>query len=323
MLKVFQEVDKKILAKAYESSSELNSLETGSWVHLSNPTLEDLKKINELTNISLDFLNCALDEEESARVDKDDGDSLIVLDTPLMLDEEKANYTTVPFIIAYNKNYYVTICKHDVALISEVFRKVKLVEPHKHVRLTLYLIYRLATLFITYLKKINAHTEALEIKLRTSVKNKEVLELMDKNKALVYFSTALNADKGVLSKLLRSQTYKRFEDDFDLMEDAEVEMDQAIEMCSIYRNILSGMMDAFASVINNNMNTVMKTLSVITIVISLPTLIASIYGMNLEYLPLDDNKYGFWIILCICAIFAIIGAIVLFFIGSGIRHRRK
>lgn len=323
MLKVFQEVNKKILAKAYESVDELNSLEAGSWVHLSNPTVEDLKKINALTNISLDFLNCALDDEESARVDKDDGDSLIVLDTPLMLDEEKVNYTTVPFIIAYNKDYYVTICKHDVALISEVFRKVKLVEPHKHVRLTLYLIYRLATLFITYLKKINAHTEALEIKLRTSVKNKEVLELMDKNKALVYFSTALNADKGVLSKLLRSQTYKRFEDDFDLMEDAEVEMDQAIEMCSIYRNILSGMMDAFASVINNNMNTIMKTLSVITIVISLPTLIASIYGMNLEYLPLDDNKYGFWIILCICAVFAIIGAIALFFIGSGIRHRRK
>ena len=144
---------------------------------------------------------------------------------------------------------------------------------------------------------------------------------MDTNKTLVYFSTALNADKGVLSRLLRSQTYKKFESDFDLMEDTEVEMDQAIEMCSIYRNILSGMMDAFASVINNNMNIIMKTLAAVTIVISLPTLVASIYGMNVENMPLANSENGFWIILAICVVFAIIGTVILVLLGNGRRNK--
>ena len=144
---------------------------------------------------------------------------------------------------------------------------------------------------------------------------------MDTNKTLVYFSTALNADKGVLSRLLRSQTYKKFESDFDLMEDTEVEMDQAIEMCSIYRNILSGMMDAFASVINNNMNIIMKTLAAVTIVISLPTLVASIYGMNVTNMPLANDPYGFWIILAICVVFAIIGTVILVLLGNGRRNK--
>lgn len=321
MIQVIKEKEKKLIVDKYDNIDDVK-IESGSWIHIDSPDASNLKKISELTSISISFLMCALDEEESARLDKDDGDSLIVLDTPILVDESKANYTTVPFIIAYNRSYYVTICQHQSPLIEELFKKVKKIEPHKHVRLTLNLIYRLAILFTTYLKKINVYTDMLEARLRTSVKNKEVLELMDKNKTLVYFSTALNADKVVLSKLLRSQTYKQFEDDIDLMEDVEVEMNQAIEMCSIYRNILSGMMDAFASVINNNVNSVMKTLSVVTIVIALPTLVASIYGMNFDNLPLEDNKYGFWIVLAICALFAIAGAIILFFIGSG-RHNKK
>ncbi len=322
MIQIYKEIEKKLVREDYSSIDEIN-LTQGSWIHLSNPTIDEILKLSDMSGITKDFLLSALDEEESARVDHDDGDTLIVLDTPLMVDDESATYTTVPFIIAYNRNYYVTICKHNVALIDELLKKVKIIEPHKHVRLTLNLIYRLATLFIIYLKKINAHTEKLELKLRTSVKNKEVLELMDKNKSLVYFSTALNADKGVLNKLLRSQTYKRFENDFDLMEDTQVEMDQASEMCSIYRDILAGMMDAFASVINNNMNIIMKTLSVVTVILALPTLVASIYGMNFDYIPLDDNPNGFWIILAVCASLAIIGAIILFLFGSGIRRKKK
>ena len=136
----------------------------------------------------------------------------------------------------------------------------------------------------------------------------------------VHQPKTLNANKGVLSRLLRSSTYRKFEDDFDLMEDTEVEMDQAIEMCSIYRNILSGMMDAFASIINNNMNLIMKSLAVVTIVISLPTLVASIYGMNIKNMPLSDDPYGFWILLAICVVFALIGTIMLLFFSRGRRN---
>ena len=320
MITIFKENGKEVLRNDYEDISGIE-IESGSWIHISNPTADIINKVCELTSMSNELLLCALDDEESARVDTDDGDTLIVLDTPLAIDESNANYTTVPFIIGYNRSYYVTICKHDVPLINDLFRKVKVIEPHKHVRLTLYFVNVLASIFITFLKRINTHTENLETKLRTSTKNKELLELMDTNKTLVYFSTALNADKGVLSRLLRSQTYKKFESDFDLMEDTQVEMDQAIEMCSIYRNILSGMMDAFASIINNNMNVIMKTLTVVTIIISLPTLVASIYGMNVNDMPLAENKFGFWIVLSICIIFALIGSIVLLYIGRDKKNR--
>ena len=320
MITIFKENGKEVLRNDYEDISGIE-IESGSWIHISNPTVDIINKVCELTSMSNELLLCALDDEESARVDNDDGDTLIVLDTPLAIDESNANYTTVPFIIGYNRSYYVTICKHDVPLINDLFRKVKVIEPHKHVRLTLYFVNVLASIFITFLKRINTHTENLETKLRTSTKNKELLELMDTNKTLVYFSTALNADKGVLSRLLRSQTYKKFESDFDLMEDTQVEMDQAIEMCSIYRNILSGMMDAFASIINNNMNVIMKTLTVVTIIISLPTLVASIYGMNVNDMPLAENKFGFWIVLSICIIFALIGSIVLLYIGRDKKNR--
>ena len=161
------------------------------------------------------------------------------------------------------------------------------------------------------MKKINQKTENLENSLRSSTKNKELLELMDTNKTLIYFSTALNGNKGVLTKLLRSQTYKKYESDFDLMEDTQVEMDQAIEMCSISRSVLNSMMDAFGSIINNNVNAIMKTLAVVTIVLSIPTLVASVYGMNFSYLPLSNDPNGFWIMLSVSFVVAILAAVLI------------
>lgn len=314
MIAIYKEVGKELVKTDYSFEDDIE-LESGSWIHLTNPTVDVLNKISKLTGISNLFLMCALDEEESARIDTDGGDTLIVLDTPYLDENGKGEYTTAPFIIAYNRSYYVTIQRHDFELMDELFKRVKLVEPHKHVRLTLNLVYRLATIFITYLKKINAKTEKLEKSLRNSTKNKELLELMDTNKSLIYFSTALNGDKGVLSKLLRSQTYKKYESDFDLMEDTQVEMDQAIEMCSISRSVLNSMMDAFGSIINNNVNDVMKTLAVITIVLSIPTLVASVYGMNFKNIPLADNPYGFYIMLGVSLVVAILGAILLIFVS--------
>lgn len=270
MIKIFQEEDKSLISKEYSFDDEIE-LESGSWIHIEDPTVDVLNKISKLTGISNTFLLSALDEEESARIDSDDGDTLIVLDTPY-IELDTGHFSTAPFIIAYNRSYYVTIQRHNFEIVSELFKRVKIVEPHKHVRLTLNLVYRLATLFIIYLKKINQKTENLENSLRSSTKNKELLELMDTNKTLIYFSTALNGNKGVLTKLLRSQTYKKYESDFDLMEDTQVEMDQAIEMCSISRSVLNSMMDAFGSIINNNVNAIMKTLAVVTIVLSIPTL---------------------------------------------------
>ena len=309
MIKIFQEDDKSLISKEYSFDDEIE-LESGSWIHIEDPTVDVLNKISKLTGISNTFLLSALDEEESARIDSDDGDTLIVLDTPY-IELDTGHFSTAPFIIAYNRSYYVTLQRHNFEIVSELFKRVKIVEPHKHVRLTLNLVYRLATLFIIYLKKINQKTENLENSLRSSTKNKELLELMDTNKTLIYFSTALNGNKGVLTKLLRSQTYKKYESDFDLMEDTQVEMDQAIEMCSISRSVLNSMMDAFGSIINNNVNAIMKTLAVVTIVLSIPTLVASVYGMNFSYLPLSNDPNGFWIMLSVSFVVAILAAVLI------------
>lgn len=314
MVIVFKEEGKKLVRVEYQDDEDF-PVESGSWIHLTNPNSQLIEKISKLTSISKDMLMCALDEEESARVDSDDGDTLIVLDTPYLLDKEKSFFSTAPFLIAYNRSYYVTIQRHNFELMDELFKRVKVIEPHKHVRLTLNLVYRLATLFINYLKKINLHTETLETSLRTSTKNQEVLQLMDTNKSLIYFSTALNANNSVLTKLIKNQTYKKYESDFDLMEDAQVEMSQAIEMCSISRNVLTSMMDAFASIINNNLNVVMKTLAIVTIVLSIPTLIASFFGMNFKNIPLMDTNYGFWVLVVISCLLSGVGAIALIFIG--------
>jgi len=152
------------------------------------------------------------------------------------------------------------------------------------------------------------------------MKNKELFDLMALNKMLVYFSTALSADKAVLERLMKTPDFKQFSDDYDLMEDVQVELNQAIEMCNIYRDILSGMMDAFASIISNNLNIVMKILAIVTIVLSVPTLVASFYGMNVKDIPLADNNNAFYVILAISAGLSLIAAVILFFIERRHRH---
>ena len=284
-----------------------------SWIHVQNPTAENLERIAKVTGLSYDYLSSALDEEETAHVESDDDDDItyVVLDTPYLKDEESGVYATAPFFIVFNTNYFVTIANHNFELIDELFKKIKKIETKKHVRLSTQFIYRLMTLYISYLKKIDSHFKSIEEKMNKSTRNKELYEMMDINKTLVLFSTALNSNRGVILKLFRLEYYKKFEEDFDLMDDARIECNQAIEMVSTYRDILKGSMDAYANIISNNLNVVMKTLAVVTIVISIPTLIASLFGMNFEEIPMDSNPIGFRIIMIVSVILSVIGAIIL------------
>ncbi len=305
---------KKIIETEVEVLNDSNFPEKGSWISTSLPTRDNLAFISKKSNINYDFLLSSLDEEETARVDTEDDSVLIVLDVPY-LDETSNNYSTKPFIISYNDDYYVTVSHYNKTLIPATLLKTRGIEPQKHVRLTLNIIYQLSKEFIYVLKRIDERTKEIEKHTRNSMKNKELFELMDISKSLVYFATALNSNKAVLQKLLRSPNYKKYEDDFDLMEDTEVEINQAIEMCNIYRGILNAMMDANASIINNNLNVVMKSLTIITIVISIPTLITSALGMNFdpENSPLYFNKYGFYIVLAFAAVMGVVFALILLF----------
>ena len=292
MIKLYKEIDNKCQDIECKENF-INSIEENMWIHMVNPTQEEVRAVCEKTGLNSDMLLGALDVEETAHLDIDDDDTLITLDVPL---QEGKLYETLPFAMMYNSHYFVTLCTQEAGLIKSVIQKFKKIEPHKHVRLSLQIMYRIATMYISALKIIDKQTKEVECKLHSSMKNKELFDLMEINKSLVYLSTSLNSNKVVFGKVKRLGAYKRYEDDFDLMEDVEVENNQAIEMCSIYRDILAGSMDAYASIISNNLNIVMKVLAVVTLVISIPTFIASLFGMNV-IVPLSNNKYGFYIIM--------------------------
>ncbi len=288
------------------------NLENKTWLEFNEVTPETLAIVAKKTSIPLEFLNSSLDEEESARIDNDSGAVLIVLDVPCY-DNEANIYITNPLIIVYNDDYYVTINRYKTTLIQSFLSKTRSFNPAKHVRLTLMLIYQLSREFISDLKKVDEKNKVIVSEMKNTLKNKAIFDLVEISKTFVYFSTALTANKAVLSKLLKSQAYKKYEEDFDLMEDTEVELNQAIEMCTIYREILSSNLDSLSNVISNNLNTVMKALTIITIVIAVPTLITSIYGMNVD-LPFQHDQNGFIIVISICVVLSILSALLLLYL---------
>ncbi len=311
MIKVFKELNNKFNV-IYEGEYNDDAIEENSWIHITNPSLEDVQKICAKTELYVDMLTGALDSEESAHLDIDDDNTLITLDIPVL---EEQQYETIPFSIMYNTKYMVTMCSKETNLVANILQKFKKIEPHKHVRLSLQIMYRIATLYIMALTQIDKKTKDVESILHSSMKNKELFQLMSINKSLVYLSTSLNANKVVLTKVARLPEYKKYEADFDLLEDVEIENNQAIEMCSIYRDILAGSMDAYASIISNNLNIVMKVLAIITLILSIPTLVASLFGMNVD-VPLNNTKAGFWIIIAISCCLSIIGSVALWYFSS-------
>lgn len=286
-----------------------------SWVHMTKPTEEEIMNVSKITKIPEEAIRTTLDEEESAHIDIDDDVTLVVVDMPFYNQDEDYpeinKYTTTPFGIIFNNDYYVTTCLKENSVAQIVTNKtMKNFGTNKHINLTIQLLYRNATRFVNHLKLLDDDSEMVQKRLHASLKNKELFELMSLGKSLVYLSTGINANNLVLEKIKRVEAFKQYDDDLDLIEDAIIETKQAMEMCNIHRDILNGTMDAFASVISNNVNTIMKTLTIITIILTIPTLVASFFGMNV-HLPFEDNKTGFWIAIIISVVLATIGAIIL------------
>ena len=321
MIKIYEEVNDGLDYKKFKNDDDsyLYVIHTLVLIDVTSPNLEMLEKISNATSLPLQSLQLSLDTEEMAHVDFDETSNLIVIDIPSSDDDDR--FFTMPFFICFNDQYMVTICKKRNDILKNVIKNVKKFEPHKHTRTTLFILYRIAQEYIKSLREIDKRTRDVETKLHDSTKNKELIELMDLNKMLVYFSTSLNSNKAVTLKLLRSTLFRQYEANQDLMEDLVVENDQAIEMCNIYRDILAGTMDAFASIISNNLNVVMKTLAIITIVLSIPTMVSGFYGMNVSNVPLGENNYAFWIIIGISGILAFIAGICFFFYGRKSRTK--
>lgn len=288
----------QILKTIKGSLVELNNIEEGTWIHLSNPKESELTFVSEKLNIDIMHLKAALDEEERSRIEVEKDYALIIVDTPILgyTEESNSKYTTLPMGIVLTHKHIVTVCSRDLQLFKDFYSGyVKEFYTEKKTRFILQLLFKNATFFLNYLRYIDRMSSKIEKELEKSMRNKELVELLELEKSLVYFSTSLRSNEAVLEKLMRLDAIKKYPEDKELLEDVIVENRQAIEMANIYSNILNGVMGAFGSVISNNLNIKMKFLTGITIVLSIPTMISSFFGMNVK-VPFSHIGSAFTII---------------------------
>jgi len=283
-----------IFKNAEAGLETLTGIVPNCWINVVDPTTEEIARLQRDLPAPPDFVTYPLDLDERARIEKEDGALLIVLRVPYFQGEgADVPYTTVPLGIIHTPTVIATVCRSQNGVMHDlVGGRVRGLSTAKRNRFILHLMLIAGQKYLDYLRRINKTVDQIEDRLQLSQKNKEVLELLKYQKSLVYFTTALKQNELMLRRLQRSHLFEMYPDDEDLLEDALTEIQQAIEMTSISNSILNGLMDAFASIISNNLNGVMKFLASITIVLSIPTIVASLYGMNVE-LPLQEHPLAF------------------------------
>jgi len=277
---------------------KIETLSDGAWVQLTDPSSLEMEQFNQELEIPKDFITYSLDLDERARIEKENGNLLIVLRVPQFQGESAdIPYTTVPLGIVLSHKLIITVCKLDHEILQRLSKGIaRGFDTHKPIRFLLHIFHAAADEYLLYLREINKSVDLLEDQLEQSLRNKEVLKLLKYQKSLTYFTTALKSNSRMMTHLQNSRLFDQHPEDQDLLDDVLTEIGQAIEMTEIASGILSQMMDAFASIISNNLNVVMKFLASITIILALPTLIASIYGMNID-LPLDSYPHAFGVTL--------------------------
>ncbi|MFA5674926.1 MAG: magnesium transporter CorA family protein [Christensenellales bacterium] len=295
MIQYFKTVDNDL--RTQESECD------GVWINLTNPSADEILKVSRESGAQEAFLQAALDEEETPRIERDDKQTLILVDVPVVEPEGTSFiYNTMPLGIVLLDNMVITVCLEETTIISDFFLgRIRGFDTCKKTRFILQLLYKTSVKYLQYLRQVDKASTQVEMALHKSLKNRELIQMLKLEKSLVFFSTSLKANEIVLEKMLKTKFIKRYPDDEDLLEDVIIENKQAIEMAAIYRDILSGTMDAFASVISNNLNIVMKFLAAVTIILSVPTLIASFWGMNVD-VPFEKTAEGF-VIVSVFALF--------------------
>ena len=306
MLRVFKTSDDGTLEK-------LKNIETNTWIDLVEPTEEEIKEVVEKTDIPANLLIKLLDSDEVARIEKEDDATLIIIDVPYVIDKKiKNKYSTLPLGIISYKNYLVTIAIKETEVVEDVMEnRVKSVFTMKKSRFLIQILHRVATLYLKYLKEINLEIEAKEKNLINATNNKYLLQLMNIQKSLVYFVTSLKSNDIILEKLEKGNLIEFYEEDMDVLEDAIIENRQGIETSLIYREIVASLQETYSGVISNNLNEIMKFLAGITIVFSIPTMIASFMGMNVPLGVLANNDYSFMFIMSISIFSAFVIALIL------------
>jgi magnesium transporter len=286
------EIYKSNEGKALES---VDVISKGCWVNMYAPTEAEINRVAQDADVSVDLIKDALDDEERPRIEREDGQVYIIVDYPYITHDDTGFpiYETIPIGIVLTDDCLITVSLKD-SPIMEDFRKNRIKDffTFKKTRFALQILFVISSYYLRYLKQINKKTNEIEREVHQSLKNKELYAFLALEKSLVYFTTSLKSNKVVLDKILRFNYLKMYDEDKDLLEDVIIEKTQAIEMAETYRSILSGMMNAFASIISNNLNIVMKFLTSITIILSFPTMVASFYGMNVD-IPFQHAHHSY------------------------------
>ena len=292
---------------------QLNRLEEytdGIWINIVNPTSRELNKIAEKYDIEIDDLASSLDEEESSRITLEDGYTLLLVDIPTPeVRHEKKMYTTIPLGIVIKQETIITICREDTPVINYfINNKVREFSTKKKMRFIYQILFRSAYLYQLYLRGIDKKRVEIEERVDGDTQNIDLIELHELESTLVYFATSLRSNSVVIERLRRYKRLEQYPEDMELLEDVIVEYQQAIEMTTIYRDIIDGTRELLSSIIDNRLNNVMKYLTSITIVMAIPTIISGIYGMNVDekWMPFAHTPFGFGVICLIIVIICII-----------------
>jgi magnesium transporter len=294
-----------------EGLERLEKFEPGSWVDLVSPSEEELERVSSELGIPLDLLKAPLDEEEKSRIEFEDGLTHVIVDIPVLVrTDEEQGYDTIPLGMLIHPDYFLTTCLRPNPILGEFERgAVKTFATFKKTRFLFQILQTISAFYLRYLGRIDRETDKVERELRASMKNAEIFDLLALQKSLVYFTTSLRSNEAVLQKLLRTKSLKMYEEDEDLLEDVIVENKQASEMAKIYADTLTAMMDAFTSVISNNLNRVMKLLTSLTIILAIPTIVASYFGMNVA-LPFQNYAHAFTLTIVIAFVISLAFAVV-------------
>ena len=300
MIRYYKTIDSKL--------EKLNSFESGCWINLVEPNQSEIHEISELLNLDVDSIKAALDEEERSRIEVEDNHTLILIDIPVdESDASASHYSTIPLGIIMLDNAILTVCTAQTKILNDfIVGHIKDFYTFMKTRFLLQILYKNATYYLLYLRRINKMTSIIEREIYNSMQNKELIQLLELEKSLVYFSTSLKAIELVLNKMVRTPSIKRYEEDEYLLEDVIVENRQALEMATIYGDILSRIMDAFSAIISNNQNTVMQFLTVVTLIMAIPTIVSGFFGMNVPGIPFENNPNGFWITMLITCIICLV-----------------
>lgn len=305
MLKIYKSLETGPLKEL-----SLKTLESGAWINIVDPTPYELKVVGNLTEVEPDFLRSALDDEERSHIDIEDDSVMILTNVPIIRDG--GGYDTLPLAIIVTEDYIITVCLKETPVVSYFDEKTaRLFRTFKRTRFLFQILYRSATFYLRYLRQISLQSDEIESKLRHSMNNQEILKLLELQKSLTFFNASLRSNGAVLDKLMRLRTttsmqpmLKYYEEDEDLLEDVIIENKQAREMVEMYSKILARLADTFSSIISNNLNQVMKFLAAMTILLAIPTVISSFFGMNVP-VPLSDSPSAFGGIFFLAAVLAV------------------